>query len=40
MLEEFRIGYITTTKFNVEESPETVWKMLDVNTSYFLSAAG
>ena len=35
MLEEFRIGYARLREFNVEESPETVWKMLDVNTDLF-----
>ena len=35
MLEEFRIGYARLREFNVEESPETVWKMLDVNTALF-----
>ncbi|MEC8365068.1 MAG: amidohydrolase family protein, partial [Actinomycetota bacterium] len=35
MLEEFRIGYARLREFNVQESPETVWNMLDVNASLF-----
>jgi len=35
MLEEFRIGYARLREFNVAESPETVWNMMDVNTSLF-----
>ena len=35
MLEEFRIGYARLREFQVQESPETIWDMLSVNTSLF-----
>jgi len=35
MLEEFRIGYARLREFNVEQSPETIWNMLNVNAALF-----
>ena len=38
MLDEFRLGYVKLREFDVAETPDTIWSMLDVNRSLFPEA--